>query len=66
MALGGVGGGTGQGAAVGLVRNGLYATTPSWSTILSPVPPGFEAMVGPVDLPHQLFVASSEPGVTGL
>ena len=48
------------------VRNGLYATTWSWSTILSPVPPGLDAIVGPVELPHQLLVASSEFGATGV
>ena len=56
----------GQGDAVGEVRNGLYATTLSWSMIASPVPPRFEAIVGPDDLPHQLFLASSEPGATGV
>src|SRR2546421_9863918 len=37
-----------------VVRNGLYLITPSSSIISSPVPPGLLAIVGPVELPHQL------------
>src|SRR5262245_57617062 len=44
-----------------LFRNGTNVTTPSGSMILSPVPPGLAGVVGPVNEPQKLLVASRVP-----